>query len=182
MKVPTPRLPVPRGPEIPWMMALGHYMPHFYTGAVAGQVAWDAAGQPSGWASTLSGYAWWIALAPMAAHLLQHMRRLCERCARSTPLDPGKSVRKWKAALRLVHVEGFYLLWLGVVGLQVLADKTGSPGTFRYAADALTTAVLLVFVAATWQHNRLQPWCPWCNWPKGGEHEEVPDPDPAVSL
>ena len=173
---------MPQGPEIPWMMALGHYMPHAYAAAVAASVAWDAAGQPHGWLSSVSHWAWWLAFVPMAAHLIQHMHRLCARCAAHTPLDPEKEVRRWRPALRLCHVEAFYLIWLGVIGLQALADETGSPGTLRYAGDAAATLVLLAFVVCVWRHNLLQPWCPWCNWPKGGEHEAVPDPDPAVSL
>jgi hypothetical protein len=163
-------------------MALGHYMPWFYTVSTLSGVAWDLAGQPGGWLSGLSDGLSYVSLASILAWLAQHMNFLCERCAAATPLDPEKAVRRRRLMLRLTHLDWFFWILIGIIVAQVAGDHFIPKGPARYAYDAAFLLVVLVFCASTWAHQRLQPWCPWCRWGRGGEHEAVPDPDPAMAL
>jgi hypothetical protein len=185
MRMPgLPRLPRwPAGPEIPWMMFLGHYMAYAYGTAVAVEIAWDAAGEPQrGAFYWITQVFWLVALATFAAEFMQHREHLCERCAAATPLDPQKQVVRWKTLLRLTHVKNLFWIWLGIIAVQVAVTHAVPPGPLPYAVDAAVSFLIGVLITAVWVHNRLQPWCPYCRWGKGGEHEEVPDPDPAVAL
>lgn len=185
MKPPRPpRLPryQPKR-EVPWLMAVGHYMPWFYTASIAANVAWDAAGDPGGWLNALSSALAYLGIAALVAWFTQHMNFLCERCAAATPLDPQKAVSRRRLLLRLTHVEWFFWIMTGTIVAQIAGDQFLPHGPAAYAWDAAFSLALLVFCAAVWAHQRLQPWCPWCSWGKGdGEHEEAPDPDPAMSL
>lgn len=163
------------------MMFAGHYVVHAYALAALAQTAWDLAGRPGGWAEETTGQLWIVVLGCIFAEYAQHMNHLCERCARATPLDPEPKVRRWKALLRLVHVNSLFWIWLGIGIIRIVIAHV-TRGAVLLGSDLACTGVTTVLMFSVLQHRRLQPWCPWCNWPKGGEHEEVPDPDPAVSL
>lgn len=161
------------------MMWLGHNLMPIMFAWAAFVVPDDLLGNPGGWMHWAGAAVSVMYLAVFWSEIRWHRKRLCEKCAGKTPLDPEASVRRWKPALRAVHrstpivMSGIILsLALSFVGHEFWAD--------------LTAALLAVGVLGLWLsmhvHDRLQPWCPWCNWGKGGDEEVSPEvPDPALS-
>lgn len=163
-------------------MWLGHNTYLLYLGAASVFVTDDLMGQPQyslmSWVTSVTAF---VIIAAVFAQVAVHDRRLCERCAASTPLDPQRSVTRWKLLLRLSHVKRLTFALMAVLTVKLILEQAFRPAGWLFAFDEATTAVLGVFVLSWWAHSRLQPWCPWCHWGGGGDHEEAPEPDPAVS-
>jgi hypothetical protein len=108
-----------------------------------------------------------------------HGKRLCERCAAKTPLDPQAKAARWRPALLAAHRMTPYLL-IGVA-LSIWLNMLGEALWVRGANVALVVVFFLVWLSLH-VHDRLRPWCPWCDWGKGGKEEVSPEvPDPALS-
>lgn len=181
MRIPRPR--PPRRPAHPLEMWAGHYSAAFMVAALAAAIVKDALKAPGGGLGEVLDAPSWIAVAAMYADMSQHSWRLCERCARATPLDGQEAARRWRLALRWTHGKGRFALavllalmitWHAVAGRHV-------PWVY-WAGDAALFAAITASYIAMRQHHRLQPWCPWCNWGRGGDKEPSPDvPVPSES-
>ena len=123
-----------------------------------------------------------VAVVCFYCDLRWHGMRLCERCAAQTPLDPQRSVRRWKPALRSVHEIRDRKIIIAALLAIALAPVFMPPGAGTTALYVVVNVIILAMWVAMWRHNRLQPWCPWCNWGRGGDEEVSPEvPDPALS-
>lgn len=172
--------PSPRGDRA--MMLLGHYSTIAVVVFGAFSVADDIAGRPGGWAQDVYNVLVLSFLAFWWSEIRWHAHRLCARCARQAPLDPQERVRRWRPALRWMHMERARNLSLAVMFAVITAESAWGMDGYRNYVDI----GVIVFIAAMWvvgkQHSVLQPWCPWCNWGKGGDEEVSPEvPDPALS-
>jgi hypothetical protein len=167
------------------LMWLGHHSIKIMVPAMLIVVAYYLTGlynapDPVGW--TIAGV-WLFWYFTMTLDERYHEARLCERCVAATPLDPQAAVSRWKPALRATHARNARTAVL----ILILAWAFGgayvvSSHSWPYRAGGVLVALILAGIAvADWVHRKLYPWCPWCNWGGGGEHEEVPDPDPADS-
>lgn len=164
-------------------MWLGHNTYLIYLGAAAVFITNDVMGQPQysamSWATSLAAL---VFLTSLFAQFTVHGRRLCERCAASAPLDPQRSVDRWRLSLRLAHSMRLTYALTAVLAAKILLEQVFRPALWLFSLDEATTTVLGVFAVSWWAHGRLQAWCPWCRWGGGGDHEESPQvPDPAVS-
>ena len=110
--------------------------------------------------------------------------RLCLRCIRGVPLDPGTEVKRHLWLLRIQH---WGPMRTSLVFGGVLAFTLILPYLVHISKDSLVDrgalvpldVVLFVSLFSSWIHHRLQPWCPYCKpWGEGGEEELVPGPDP----
>ena len=163
------------------MMAAGHYLIVPTTAWAVYSIGYGFEGIPPGPADWAQEALFTAFMACFYCDLRWHSMRLCERCAALTPIDPQTSVRRWRQALRSVHlVKDRKAALLAFVAITVAPALThGAVSRWLYVVAA---AVVGSFWVATWRHGRLRPWCPWCNWGKGGDEEVSPEvPDPALS-
>jgi hypothetical protein len=164
------------------MMLLGHYG-IFVLGAYAAYDIWDdLAGQPHGWPRGVLSVFVVAFIACWYSEMRWHGRRLCERCARQSPIDPDRAVRRWRPALRWAHMERAHKACLAVYLALVMTELAWNMDGYRRYADIAVVS----FIVFTWviqrAHSALQPWCPWCDWGEGGDEEVFPEvPDPALS-
>jgi hypothetical protein len=177
------QLPEPSPRAYRDQMFLGHYVLVCTLAYCADIIFEDIAGWPSFWlVHVISDAAFCLFLVAFWSEIRTHSRKLCERCARSTPLDPQAAVARWRPALRWLHryraQKIFVVLLLAVMTTNALWQEDG----YRDYADMTVVFIFLVYVTMQHKHKRLQPWCPWCNWGKGGDKEVSPEvPDPALS-
>jgi hypothetical protein len=175
--------------ENPALMWAGHYAVWIGTFTCLPLLAaYALTGQPGGWilreSDTLVWFAWFGIVALDAGY---HDARLCERCARETPLDPQGAVDRWRWALRANHFrKRTYLIILAVILGAVLLVQVIFYSTATWEARVFTLVLILamgVFDLVQLKHRRLNPWCPWCHWDDGGDEEAVPDvPAPSESV
>lgn len=111
-----------------------------------------------------------------------HSRQLCEKCVAASPLDPQRSVQRWRPFLKLQHgpvMKRFIIAMVAWFAISLFI--TGNPRWTYYVAVAVQLSVVFFVVIGHW-HSKLQPWCPWCHWDDGGDEEISPEvPDPAIS-
>jgi len=164
-------------------MWLGHYQVYFLVAFLLLSAPPPVRGMPG---FLLECLHWVSALAFAAAGfagLAVHRKRLCERCISSAPvLDPQGAVDRWRLALRLGHKPVLLLAAVVPAIAVVIAgefDRHLPSALFTWTA-AWLMSVLAALNYATWQHQRLQLWCPWCPRDDGGEDEAAPVPDPGV--
>ena len=156
-----------------WHMrtAIGHYAPWFLSAVIAGLIVLTLI--PA--ASTAVPWALLLALVPLAivagGYILDHNRRLCERCIGAMPLDPSTVAARYAIRFRVAHLFERKLFAIGylavVVGSLVLYDNPVG----RYGC-AITQASLVYLMLVYITHQRLQPWCPFCR--HGGEEQSAP--------
>jgi hypothetical protein len=175
--------PMP-GEERPAVMWAGHYSLAILVVVIGGLIALSAAGRVHGWrldVTTVLTMAWLFILLVADPH---HDRRLCERCAAATPLDPESAARHWHPAFIVAHSKIIkYIPMIFIVGLIAFTWHVKGQPLWEYVANSVGLFLSFLVYMSSWQHTRLQPWCPFCNWGHGGEHEEVPDvPAPTVSV
>lgn len=174
--------PLP-GHERPAVMWFGHYSLAVLAVIITALIALQGPGREHGWISWAGGVltvGWLFILLVADPH---HDRRLCERCATATPLDPQTAARCWHPAFMVAHSK--FVRFIPVTLILLLVAVTwhikGQP-LWEYVANATILVLSFLTYVSSWQHTRLQPWCPFCNWGRGGEHEEAPDvPAPTVS-
>jgi hypothetical protein len=169
--------PSPRGGAV--MMWLGHNLLPLMTVWAAFAVPDDLLGNPGGWVQWLGGAVTALYLAVFWSEIRWHRKRLCEKCASKTPLDPQAQAARWRQGLRAVHLlERYIAVWL----LAWLALSFIGSSIWADIVSALFALVVLLLWVCLHMHDRLQPWCPWCDWGKGGDEEASPEvPDPALS-
>jgi hypothetical protein len=117
----------------------------------------------------------WLAVLAVFAQR-SHERRLCERCAAATPLNPDVAVVRHDLALRVSHyttTSAYFLGWLVLAIITTAATVTSSSA---WGVALLVPLYLLwaVEVAALQRHRSLQPWCPYCRRGGGGD-ENAPE-------
>jgi hypothetical protein len=175
--------PMP-GHERRQVMWFGHYSLYAIATVIIGLIVLGIFGRPHGWltlANVVLTIAWLFILLVAGPH---HNRRLCERCAQATPLDPEAAARRWHLAFMVTHskVVKFIPLMLVLAVIVVTHGVKGQPLWEYLLNSAILIPVFLVYLTA-WQHTRLQPWCPFCQWGQGGDHEDAPDvPAPTASV
>lgn len=175
--------PLP-GHERRSMMLVGHYSLYAIGLVIAAIIALDAFGRPHGWLQWANAgltVCWLVILLVASPH---HQRRLCERCARATPLDPQAAATRWSLAFRVTHgkVVKFIPLIL-IVALIVATEGVKGQPLWEYLANSAVLVLVFLTYLASWQHTRLQPWCPFCRWGDEGDHESAPEvPAPTVSV
>jgi hypothetical protein len=164
-------------------MFLGHYVLVFTLAYCADVIFQDIANWPSFWlAHAVDDAAFILFLVAFWSEVRTHSRRLCERCARSTPLDPQADVARWRPVLRLLHRDRAQKAFFAVLLAYLVRGALWGGGGYWNYADMTVISVLVAYLAAQHKHKRLRPWCPWCNWGKGGDEEVSPEvPDPALS-
>ena len=162
---------------------VAHSLPWVLAGAVASRTLWYLGYIPL----VADGYVFGgLMLAMFFFRYHISVARLCLRCMRNTPLNPGREVKTMDRLLRVEHsgpkVNGLSLLFclVFIVGIPLIFG----PG---FWAERVAPFPLDVFffgsLWATWTHHRLRPWCPYCkDWGDEGDPELVPDPDPAERM
>jgi hypothetical protein len=164
------------------MMTAGHYMlipTAMWAAYSIGEALAGSPGGPVGWGQQVL---FAVSATCFYCDLRWHGTRLCEKCARATPLDPQRAVRRWKPALRFVHEMRDRKSVLAVILIVALAPVFMPSGGVSTGIYVGVTVVVMAMWVSMWRHSCLQPWCPWCNWGKGGDEEVSPEvPDPALS-
>ena len=173
----------PKGPASKLEMFLGHYAGHIIAATIITVAVSDALKQPRGITGNLLSLPSAVAIMAVWCDFRQHTWRLCERCARSTPLDGHAAARRWRLALRLTHSKARFALVACLAALITWHSIAGKHVPWWYwMLDVIVFAVMAASYAAARLHNQLQPWCPQCNWGDGGDEEVSPDvPAPTVS-
>jgi hypothetical protein len=175
-------LPEPGPRDARVMMWLGHYRFAILVAYAAYDIWDDLAGQPPGWPDDILRVLVLVFIAAWYSEMRWHGRRLCERCARLSPIDPQKAVRRWRPALRWVHMNRARNTALAVYAAVLLTEAAWNMDGYRPYADIAVISFITVTWAVAGVHSILQPWCPWCNWGRGGDEEVSPEvPDPALS-
>jgi hypothetical protein len=159
---------------------LGHYSLYFLAAATPIAIASIATGRSVTWLAWLAAAAFGVWAFTLTADLLYHQHSMCERCISDAPvLDPATPLSRWKWALWFEHQKTLrlsapllYLAWTFSAGWR--PHEQG----WQTAGDIASLVLLAAIWLITWQHLRLQPWCPYCHWGRGGYHEAVP-PIPA---
>jgi hypothetical protein len=119
-----------------------------------------------------------VATVLLAASILAHNRRLCERCIASLPLDASNVASRYAVRFRVAHLFEHKLFALGYLATLIGSAARYAHPEGRYAwALAQASLGYLVFVYVT--HQRLQPWCPYCR--NGGEELTAPTAPTPVS-
>lgn len=174
---------------LPWregpMMRLGHCAMAVLPFIIASFIIRDLLGWPGGGVSFVfdvltSAWAWTI-----WCEITVHSRHLCERCAAETPLDPQRSIDRWRPALFGFHrgvLQGALVAVLAWAAVTTVVFHGPHWPYWACVADACLQAAIAVTLFGSYKHSRLQPWCPYCHWDDGGDAEVSPDvPAPAVS-
>lgn len=121
-----------------------------------------------------------------------HERKLCDRCIAQWPLDPQAEVVKHDRALRGVHfLYNHRPRWGGRYGLSILFAvlflaiyapvSVFGPEWARWLVDAALNLVFIPWLLwVTYQHKRLDGWCPYCRHRGPGQMTADPVPQPTV--
>lgn len=114
---------------------------------------------------------------------LAHERSLCEPCINEMPPNGPQKAEDWDRYLAAFHwlFRASTRRFLIILVLWVTFNLTSSHLFPDRVSAVLTFIPVATVLVLQMRHNRVVPWCKRCGWEDGGEHEFVPDPDPAVS-
>lgn len=116
-----------------------------------------------------------VAMLGALAVILMHERELCERCISRIPLDPQKTVNRYRQALRAIH----HPKWLLGSAIAPLIVGASLPQQWweTKTANSLCTVIGAIALFSVFRHQRLQPWCPFCRRDDGDDTPAtIPDP------
>jgi hypothetical protein len=153
----------------------GHYAPQLLSGSILLVIAIGfrpyALGLPALVASTL------LLLFVLVTWLQMrdHDRRLCERCARSMPLNAAEHAARYQRRFWLTHAGSNPRLLVPYLAVLIGSNfLTSTPGRILWA---VVQASMIYLILSHASHRKLQPWCPWCSGGGGGTERFDPDPD-----
>jgi hypothetical protein len=163
------------------MSLLAHSIPLLMVLALTARALWLLKLVPPGFGlvDAVASFALIAGVISLAFHL--RFGGLCLRCIRNTPTNPELAVNRNKFFLWTQHWPNgqFWKIYGGSVLILFIGD-TYTDGVVQLLCKLPLDVTFFSLMWATWQHHRLQPWCPYCRgWDEGGEEEVVPDPDPA---
>jgi hypothetical protein len=158
--------------------AIGHYAPWFLSVVMGGLIVMTLS------PSVFSAVPWWVLLAliPLAivagGYILDHNRRLCERCITAMPLDPSTAAARYGLRFRVAHLFERKVFAIGYLATVLVAMLVYDHPVGRYGC-AVVQASLVYLMLVYITHQRLQPWCPYCRG--GGEEQSAPTAPTPIS-